>query len=141
MCEIKAMLDDDISKKEFDAIVNFRKTLDINYLSDFDLKIESQYFENFLVEKNYQYLIDGGAYDGHDTLRFCSIYPSYSSVVICEPSKKNRSLIKEKLHGLSNIEVKPVCLGKEHRWVNFSENGMASCIGNQGFDVEILNPC
>ncbi|WP_317931649.1 FkbM family methyltransferase [Halioxenophilus sp. WMMB6] len=123
------------SQIEFEAVLAFRESLNIDYLADFEVKIDQQYFEPFLLDRNYCHLIDGGAFDGCDSLKFAEYYPDYQSIKLLEPSARNRSLIANNLAGLDNIEVLPACLGDRCDVVHFSGTGTSAKIVTTGGDA------
>ena len=102
--EVLDVFSDTQSKEEFLAILNFRLTLDIQHLSIFDVKIHQQYFEDFLFDKKFSYLIDGGAFDGEDTEHFIEYFPSYQGIYTIEPSPENLGKAKRKLNKYNGIQ-------------------------------------
>ncbi len=109
---------DQQSRDELTAIVQFRYTLDIQHLMHFDVKIDQQYFENFVLNKKFNCLIDGGAYDGHDSIRFIELFDPIHQVYLFEPNIKNIELIKSNIAkrnmteflSSGKITVKNACL-------------------------------
>ncbi len=135
----KHLFNDAQSRQEFEAILNFRHTLDIRYLASFEVKIYEQYFESFVEQQSYQCLIDGGAYDGSDSKKFAQIFPNYRSISVIEPSKDNRQLINEKLTGLRSTEIIAACLGKEAGVVYFEGQGTdAKIVTSGGVPVDVI---
>ncbi len=123
---------DEASVKEYKAILDFRHTLDVFHLTSFDIRIDEQYFEPFVVAKNYHCLIDGGAYDGHDSLRFSQLFCHCSRITVVEPSAKNRQLIKDKLSAVPQYQIVEACLGDKNTTVSFDGDGTAAKMVESG---------
>ena len=128
----QALFEDEQSQHEFSEVLDFRRTLNVYHLTDLSVKIDEQYYESFLSSKDYQCLIDGGAYDGHDCLRFSEYFPNYKQIVALEPCADNRGLMAEKLKGLCHVEIMAACLGNRQRVVYFDGLGTAAKIVDQG---------
>jgi len=123
---------DERSQEEYASILDFRRTLNVYHLSDFKVKIDQQYFENFLLAKGYKRLIDGGAFDGSDSLKFAENFPNYEAIVVLEPSEKNREKITQKMVGIRDVKVMAACLGDTTGTVFFAGEGTAAKIVESG---------
>ncbi|UZE97562.1 FkbM family methyltransferase [Alkalimarinus alittae] len=117
---------DDLSKEEFKNILDFRLTLKIDHLSAFKVKINQQYYEDFLLKCDFKALIDGGAYDGEDSKRFIEFFPSYKQVIVLEPSDSNRLLVGRKLHNYPNVHIIKACLGESNGYIRFDGEGTSA---------------
>lgn len=126
LCLWLDQFDDVTSSREFKSILDFRRTLDISHLAEFSVRIDEQYYEPFVVNNDYQCLLDGGAYDGSDSVRFAELFPNYSAIKIFEPSEKNRNLIVNNTADLSPCDIIPACLGDQQTTVYFSGEGTAA---------------
>lgn len=120
--------EDDRSKEEFLKILEFRRSLDIEYLRDFEVKIYEQYFEPFLIDIPFNTFIDGGAFDGQDSIRFAGFNPDYEKISILEPSAENLIRVKERLKHLEHIEYINACLSSSRGKLGFSGEGTSSKI-------------
>ena len=123
---------DNTSKEAFKNILNFRLTLNIKYLSSFEVKIDEQYFEDFLLDCSFKTLIDGGAYDGADSKRFIKLFPTYEQIFVLEPSDKNGLLVKNNLKAYPNIHIIKACLGEKNGHIRFEGTGTAAKIVQVG---------
>lgn len=137
--ESLSIFSDQQSKDEFLDILNFRLSLDIEYLSHFDVQIHHQYFEYFLYNKKFDYLIDGGAYDGEDTENFVRHFPKYKGIYTVEPSKKNLEKAINRLANISNIEFVNACLGQHKGFAQISGDGTSTrTVSSGGENVEVI---
>ncbi|BFM06702.1 FkbM family methyltransferase [Halioxenophilus aromaticivorans] len=123
---------DEASRQQYLSVLDFRRTLNVRHLSCFEVKIDAQYFEPFVVNRPYLHLIDGGAYDGADSLRFAECFPNYKSITILEPSTANRVLIADKTKALKHSTVLGACLGDRETTVHFEGEGTAAKMVSSG---------
>lgn len=133
---------DEESKHHFQHIIDFRATLNIEHLSIFEVKIDEQYYEPFVEAENFEYLIDGGAYDGSDSKKFAERFPGYKKIYVLEPSKANSKLVHQTLQGLKNYQLINACIGEKPGKIGFSGEGMGakpSSEANEIVDVITLN--
>ena len=128
LLEQSSMFADQQSRDEFEKIIQFRCSLDIAHLRDFDLRIDEQYFEPFMSDCGFRHLIDGGPYDGADTLRFANLFPDYKRITAVEPSRKAIRLLSKNLNSLERFRIVNACLGEQPGTVGFSGDGMSACI-------------
>ncbi len=89
-------LADDESRVVLKAIMDYRITADPNYMKDFSVRFEDQYFEDFLTLDDAVF-VDAGGYDGDTTEQFCKRFPSYKRVYFFEPSDANMNSAKKRL--------------------------------------------
>lgn len=94
---------DGTSKKHFEKITNFRLNRDIDYLKDFEFKIKSQYFENFICLNEDASFIDGGGFDGETTKMFTRLYPNYKYIYYFEPTEQSFVNSIDNLNGIEKI--------------------------------------
>lgn len=138
LIKLSELLEDDISRIEFKAILDFRLTLKIEHLSSFKVKIDEQYFEPFVTEIDFENLIDGGAYDGADSKRFTQLFPKYSEVFLLEPSDANILRVKRTLADLRDVTIIAACLGESEGTVQFSGEGTAAKIVDTGGQTVLI---
>lgn len=137
MDEVAEAFADQESKVQFKQLVAFRQTLDLNHLSNMEVKIDQQYFESFVCNKAYQNLIDGGAFDGHDSKRFMQLFPNYNKIYLVEPQSDNLTTIKDRFQSRLNCELIHACLGSKHGQIRLSGEGTAAKISDTGQLVEM----
>lgn len=101
------LLQDDLSKKCMVSFVNQRISGDYTYSDGLVANTEEEYFpKEFLKAKKDLVLVDCGAFDGDDTVRFFNMCDrldvTRGGSVVIEPDKKNLSLLKSKLSDFSD---------------------------------------
>ena len=97
------LLEDEQSKDEFESLVNFRLNRDINYLENFEFRINEQYFEDFVVLPKTPTFIDGGGFDGITSLTFMTKYDDYHKIYYFEPTESSMINSKRRLLDYKNI--------------------------------------
>jgi hypothetical protein len=83
------LLADDISKKIFTKIINFKLTFDIEFMHGFTNDHTGQYFDKQLIQniKNLTF-VDGGGYIGDTTQQVMVNFPDFKKIYLIEPNKK-----------------------------------------------------
>ncbi len=129
-------LSDDISKKEFEAVLNFRLNRDISFMKGFSFKLQDQYFEDFILMPAKSIFVDGGGFDGSTSLAFARHYPDYSSIFYFEPTTKSMEISTETLKNTRDVSFYQKGLWKSSETLRFnSELGNSSHITEIGGDV------
>ncbi|MET0042534.1 MAG: FkbM family methyltransferase, partial [Candidatus Thiodiazotropha sp. 6PLUC3] len=119
---VRNILADTTSKTIFDNLIAFRRTGNLEYMSDFTDCPHLQYFEEFLrFPEGKQTFVDVGGYDG-----------DYKSVHIFEPEKSNIEKAKEKLKTFEKINYHMIGLSDRAGSLRFSVDGPASRIDGAG---------
>jgi len=85
--ELFAKMSDDLSQKTLLDIVRFRLTADSDYMNDYEVRLNDQYFEDFMGYRN-EVFIDAGGYDGDTTEEFIKRYPDYKKYTCLSHHKK-----------------------------------------------------
>lgn len=122
------LLADDESRKTLLDVVCFRLTGDVAYMKNYLVRIQEQYFEEFM---NYsgEVFVDAGGFDGDTTEAFCQRYPDYQRVYLFEPSAANMQAAQQRLKLYSEIEFRQMALSDKEEWLNFnSALGSASAV-------------
>lgn len=126
--DLFAKMSDDLSKKTLLDVIRFRLTADSEYMKDYKVRPKDQYFEDFMEYRN-EFFVDAGGYDGDTTEEFIKRYPDYKKIFFFEPSKKNILAAKLRLHGLRDIDFRPLGLSNDKGALYFNADaGSASCI-------------
>jgi FkbM family methyltransferase len=100
---LRADLDDQLSKDTLDAVIQYRCTADLDCMRQFGVRLEDQYFEDFLHLKS-EVFIDCGGYDGDTTEQFCRRCPTYRGIKFFEPSPMNMAKARTRLASYRDIE-------------------------------------
>lgn len=133
---IYSLLSDEVSKKQFSDLVNFRYSYDLKYLKDFTYLEDKQYFEDFLDLNDNEIFLDVGAYDGFTSEEFIKLVPNYSSVHLFEPETQNLKKAKDRLKEYKNIFFHDIGLSNKKETLRFDISGSASKISKEG-EIEI----
>lgn len=96
-------LADDISRKSFKSIIDFRLTGRIEYLLEDQFEdVESWKLLNISRDEVF---VDCGAYNGDTISRFCSLSKSWSSIYGLEPDKKSFKKLVKNSTGMENVHL------------------------------------
>jgi FkbM family methyltransferase len=135
-------MNDKVSKNTLIDIMCYRLTGDPYYMKGYQVRLNEQYFEDFMNYSN-EVFADVGGFDGDTTIEFCRRYPDYKKVLLFEPSLVNMSAAKTRLNQYRDIEYIPCGLSDEPGLLSFnSEAGSASAIeknGHETIEVSTLN--
>jgi len=121
------LLTDDLSRKHFAQVVQFRLTMDIEHMRGFSLALDRQYFEDFVPMRTNDVFIDGGGYDGQTTLEFAARNHTYRSIHYFEPM---RAMMDTSRRSLAHL-----------RDVHFVEKGLFSSNDRLRFDASAGLAC
>lgn len=128
--DLSAMMSDDVSRKVLLDILRFRLTADPVYMTDYEVRLRDQYFEDFMSYSN-EVFVDAGGYDGDTTEEFIKRYPNYKKVYLFEPSQKNLTAARVRLSGRRDIDFRSVGLSDASGTLYFNADaGSASAITN-----------
>jgi FkbM family methyltransferase len=126
-------LGDDLSKKIYSKLINFRLSQDISFLEGFIDKQEFQYFDFILQNcadlKNF---VDIGSYDGTNSDAFMKCYPNFEKIIAVEPNVKNYELTKNRLGDVNGLELHQIVLGSSDSIVEFKGDGTTGGIVSEG---------
>lgn len=87
---LHACFADEVSKKTYLNVFNFRLTGDFKYLVDFHENQKNQYFEPFLnLRADDEVFADVGGFDGQTSLEFIDRCPGYKGIHVFEPEVQN----------------------------------------------------
>lgn len=130
---IDNLLSDDISKKQYLNIINFRLSYDLNYMRGFQSIEDQLYFEDFLeLNSEGETFVDVGGFDGYTSQEFIRLCPRYKSIHIFEPEEKNISLAKQRLREEKSINFHQLGLSDKKQTLKFDVGGSSSKISDTG---------
>ena len=133
--KVYEMMSDEKSKITLLDIIRYRLTADSKYMDKYTVRIEQQYFEDFMNYDN-EIFADIGGFDGDTTEEFCRLYPNYRKIFFFEPSMSNMIAAKKRLEKLKNIEYFQKGLSDEIGSLSYnSEQGSASSISETGSET------
>jgi FkbM family methyltransferase len=91
-----SILEDKQSKEEYMSLINFRLNRNLSFMKGFKMRLNQQYFENFINLLKAPTFVDGGGFDASTSLEFIRLYPDYKDVYYFEPNSK--SMEKSKIN-------------------------------------------
>ena len=128
-------LADESSKKTLIDIIKFRYTANPKYMQTYQVRVNEQYFEDFM-EYEKEVFVDAGGYDGDTTEEFIRKYGDYIKVYFFEPSIKNLNDAKNRLSSFTRIEYFSQGLSNKKGYLKFNmDGGSASNITTDGEQV------
>ncbi len=128
-----ALLADDASKKIFTKLLNFKISLDYNFMEGFTNNHEAQYFDKEILPKmqNIRFF-DGGGYVGDTASEVIKNYPDFEKIWVVEPIESNLKIAKRELGAYSNISFVHCGIGAKKEQLFFNEEKSFSAIYTQG---------
>lgn len=138
--EVFDLLADEESKQTFADVIRYRLSANINYMNKYKVRLQDQYFEDFMSYQN-EIFVDAGGYDGDTTEEFVKRYPDYEKVYLFEPSEINIQKARERLKGVRDIEYVAVGLSDKCETLNFDPNaGSSSSISESAENIITAKP-
>ena len=126
---VYSRLCDDISKKTFENIINYKISGKIDYLLECQVETNEPYDSFLKLEK--ENFIDLGAYNGDTVLQFVKNCPDYTHITAVEPDFKTFKKLKANTENLCNIELVNACVSDKCGKAFFDmKGGRNSSIGN-----------
>lgn len=127
-------LNDEFSKNVLIDLISFRLSSNLTYMKNYNVRLQDQYFENFMNYNSETY-VDVGGYDGDTTELFCLNDQNYKKVFIFEPSKINMETAKKRLANFNNIKFYSFGVSNKKEELFFNENeGSSSSISETGLN-------
>jgi FkbM family methyltransferase len=130
--KLYANLADEASRRVLKDIVLFRVSGDSAYMKDYQLRMNEQYFEDFLALGAGESFVDCGGFDGDTTEEFIRRCPHYGHIYFFEPSPKNLAKAKARIADHSRIEFLEEGVSDKEQSVCFNFAGSASSISESG---------
>jgi len=112
------LLSDDISRRSYQSIIDFRLSGRINYL--FEDQMEDIDAWKLLAIKSDESFIDLGAYNGDTINRFLSFTDSYKKIIALEPDKRSFRKLLKNTEGLENIILYNAAISDKNGNIPFS---------------------
>ena len=136
---VYSMLSDDISKKTFECIINYKLSGNIGYLLECEVDDDEPY-ESFLKLSDNEVFMDLGAYTGDTVADFVNRVKNYKSIIAAEPDIKNFRKLEKGIRGLHNTEIRNVGISDICGKKPFSmRGGRNSSTDKATGEIEFLN--
>lgn len=121
-------LSDHESRQTFLDVMRFRLSCDPGYMKDYTVRIQEQYFEDFMKFTG-EVFVDAGGFDGDTSQGFANRYPDYQKIILFEPSQKNMMAAHRRLSGYRDIDYRPIGLSDSAGTLNFDQDaGSAAAV-------------
>ena len=138
--QIYNILEDELSKKVYTEVMNYRMSLDVRYIvKAYELSIKEgcQYFDRIItsnLNKEYAFY-DVGGFDGESTLDYIQHVDGYKKVFFFEPTAETLDIAKKRLDHYDNIEFIQAAVGadKGKTYIN-DVGGAGNYISTSGTD-------
>ena len=143
LTEVYSQLSDDYSRSVMKSFVEQRISGNYKYSNGFISDINNEYFEQdlFRVHKDIV-LIDCGAYDGVDTIRFFKKFENSVFSFVIEPDVNNINLIKENLPNYNDrIQIVNKAIWDSSTTISFSTGGGEGSGFNESGNEKVKTVC
>ena len=116
--EVYNLLKDEKSKTIFKKLLNFKITLDFDFMEGFTNNFKEQYFDKELIpyQKNIIFL-DGGGYVGDTLPNIIAYYPDFKKIYMIEPSKLHIDIAKRNFNDYKNIKFVQCGLSNKKQYI------------------------
>ncbi len=122
-------LEDAESRQVLEDVLRYRVTGDPGVMQHYSVRLQDQYFEDFLQLVPGEVFVDAGGFDGDTTKEFCWRCPAYRKVYLFEPSSVNLQKARTRLNDLRNIQFLDVGLSDVEGVLSFNPDaGSASAV-------------
>ncbi len=126
-------LADEKSKKTFENILNFKITMNLEYMKEYENTPSIQYFEDEIYQlPQNPVFVDGGGYTGDTSMNFIQKHSDYKKIYLFEPMTKNMKQSKNNLSSYQNIEYFECGLSNFEGLVSFNDDDASSSIAEDG---------
>ena len=130
-------LADDISKKTFENILNYKLSGKINYLTDCEVDLNEPQ-QNFLKLKNETFL-DLGAYNGDTVLDFINKCPDYKEIIAVEPDIKTFKKLERNTENISATLINACVSDKCGKKFFAMKGGRNSLVSDKGIEINAIS--
>jgi len=125
-------LADEPSRQALFDVLRYRLTADPDIMLGYRVRLEAQYFEDFLALGPERF-VDAGAFDGDTTELFCRRCPDYLEVLLFEPSAINLDRARTRLAGIPRLRFFAEGLSDRAGVLSFDAgSGSASAVSETG---------
>ena len=128
---IYSLLADDISKKTFENIINYKLSGKIEYLTECEVTPDEPYKSFLSLEKDT--FLDLGAYNGDTVADFIKKCPNYDKIIAVEPDLKTFKKLQKNTESYRNTSLINACVSNTCGFLPFSmKGGRNSVLSNDG---------
>ena len=137
--DIYSLLADDISRKTFENIINFRISGKIDYLFDCSVSYDEPYTTFLNLNKN-EHFMDLGAYNGDTVADFINQNPNYKFITAVEPDIKSFKKLTINTENIKDIKLINAAISNMCGTGSFDmKNGRNSALSATGTETQLIN--
>lgn len=131
------MLEDDVSKKTFADVINFKISGKISYLNSCTTP-KSEVFDEIIPLSAIESYVDLGAYNGDTVSEFLELTGNrYQKIIAVEPDKKNFKKLSKNCIDLDNISLYNSAVWDSDTTLKFRQKaGRQSALSTDGTEIE-----
>lgn len=130
---IKHSLADKTSVQQFEKLIDFKRSYELDFLNGFQERQHLQYFEPFLnLAPTGETFADVGSFDGFTSETFIVNCTDYTAIHIFEPVPTNMIAANRRLSSYSNIYYHDIGLSDNKETLSFSADGSCSTSSEAG---------
>jgi FkbM family methyltransferase len=130
---VGSLLGDEESRSVLNSLMLFRLTADYEYMRDFSVRFDEQYFDSIATLSESEVFVDCGGFDGDTVLQFCGRAKKYRHIYMFEPSEANVEKARRRLEDVANLDVISLGVSNENGTLSFDANGgSASAVSSTG---------
>ena len=127
------MLADEESKKVFSDIMDFRLNYNLSAMSDYQTRIEEEYFEPFLhLKEEGEVFCDVGGFDGETSVEFIKRCPKYEMIHFFEPEPHYMESAKFNLIVYDKVKYYQCAASDKKGVLHFHSKGPGSKVADNG---------
>lgn len=130
--EIEQNMADEESGKTLRDLLSYRLTGDYSSMYSYSVRLNDQYFEDFLNLGPGEVFVDCGGFDGDTAQEYCRRYPGYKKIYFFEPFPGNLENAKKRLKDFPDIEYIEMGVSDKDEILRFDPSGSASAINMSG---------
>lgn len=134
------MLGDELSRRTFRDIVNFKITGDPQYLYDCEVERSPEIYTDLLGLSDHERVVDAGAYDGDTILELYEAVGGWKFLTAFEPDLKNFRKLERNTAQLKGIQYVHAAIGAVNGWIDFSAaGGRQSSVVRDGVQIHVYS--
>lgn len=116
-------------------VLRYRATADAGFMQTYRVRLQDQYFEDFL-QLGPEVFVDAGGFDGDTTAEFVKRCPDYNRVYLFEPAQANIEAARRRLAGVRDIDFRQLGLSDQCGSLSFNpDSGSASAVTPGGLEI------
>lgn len=134
------MLADDLSRKTFKNILNFKITGDPQYLYDCEVPRDKTIYTDLLRLTNHEMVVDAGAYDGDTVNELYDAVGGWKFLMAFEPDPHNFRKLEQNTRQYKGIRCVNSAIGAMNGWIDFAiAEGRQSHVSEDGKPVHLYS--